>query len=215
MFVGHTALALAAKRRAPTLSLGWLLAAAVGLDLLWPVLLIAGVERAHGAVGATAFNSLVFDWYPWSHSLAMALVWGLAALAVARWRGVGTGAAALLGGLVVSHWVLDYVTHVPDLPLWPGASSPRVGLGLWQSVGGTFAIEGLMFVAGIAIYTRASRARDRIGSIGFWAFLLASAAMWASGPWSPPPPSQAALGWLALGGYLLVLWAGWVDRHRR
>jgi len=213
MFVGHAAVALAARSRTPSIPLGWLFAATFGLDLLWPVFLLLGVERVTIAPGATAFSPLVFDSYPWSHSLAMALVWGAAAFALARGLHRSAGEAAVLGGLVISHWVLDYVTHVPDLPLWPG-HSPHVGLGLWQSVAGTLLIEGAMYLAGIYLYFRTTRPRDRIGAVGLGVLLFLCAALWAPGPIAAPPPSARALAWFTLGLWLFVAWAGWADRHR-
>jgi hypothetical protein len=214
MFVGHTAVALAAKSRMPTVALGWWVAAAFALDLLWPFFLLAGIEQVSIAPGATAFNPLIFDSYPWSHSLAMACVWGIALGGIARWRGMTPRAAALLAAVVVSHWVLDFASHTPDMPLWPGVA-PRLGLGLWQSVPATLLIEGLMFTGGVVLYLRATRAVDRVGVVAFWSFILISTLMWASGPWSPPPPSSRALAWFALGSWLLVVWAQWADRHRR
>jgi hypothetical protein len=213
MFVGHTAVALAAKSRIPSVSLGWYVAAAYALDLLWPFFLLAGVERVSIVPGATAFTPLVFDSYPWSHSLFMSCVWGLAVVAVARWRGLGSSAAWLLGALVVSHWILDFASHAPDMPLWPG-HSPLLGLGLWNSIPATLIVEGALFALGIALYARKTRARDRIGSIGFWLFVILTTVMWASGPWSAPPPSPRALALFAPLAWLLVLWAGWADRHR-
>lgn len=213
MFVGHTAIALAAKTKAPKVSLGWLVAAAFTLDLLWPLFLLLGIERVSIVPGATAFNPLVFDSYPWSHSLLMACVWGLCAAGVARRFGASNGVSALIGAVVVSHWILDWVSHAPDLPLWPGRS-PLVGLGLWNSVYASLLVEGGIFLAGIVLYVRSTRAVDRIGSVAFWAFIAVSAAMWAAGPWSPPPPSPRTLAWLSLGGWLLVAWAGWADHHR-
>jgi membrane-bound metal-dependent hydrolase YbcI (DUF457 family) len=213
MFVGHTAVALAAKSRVPSVSLGWWIAAAFTLDLLWPIFLLIGLEQVSIARGATAFTPLTFDSYPWSHSLLMACLWGICAAAIARWRGQSAAVATLFAVVVVSHWVLDYVTHAPDMPLWPG-DSPRVGLGLWNSVPATLLIEGIMFTAAIVLYLRAMRAVDRVGVVAFWSFILISAAMWASGPWAALPPSARALAWFALGSWLLVPWAGWADRHR-
>ena len=214
MFVGHTALALAAKRRAPDLSLGWLYAAATTLDLLWPLFLLLGVERV--AIGSVTggFDTLTFTSYPWSHSLLTSIGWGIMLAALARACGLRFSHALLLGLLVVSHWVLDLVTHAPDLPLWPG-SSIRVGLGLWGSIPASFVIEGSLFAAGIWLYASATRAKDRIGSYGLWGFLLVSTAMWASAPFVPPPPSAMAVAWSAMIGIpLLVVWAWWVDAHR-
>jgi len=213
VFVGHLAVALAAKARAPQISLGYWVAAAIALDLLWPVFLLLGIERVTIAPGATAFTPLIFDSYPWSHSLAMAAVWGMLAAALARWRGQSFGVAVLLALVVLSHWLLDYATHAPDMPLWPGAS-PRIGLGLWQSVPATLLIEGIMFTGAVALYLRRTRAIDRTGHVSFWSFILISAAIWAAGPWSPPPNTRA-LAWVGLAAtWLLVAWAAWADKHR-
>ena len=213
MFVGHAAVALAVKARTPGVSPGWLVAAAFALDLLWPVFLLLGIEQVSVVPGATAFNPLVFDFYPWSHSLLMACVWGLCAAAVARWLGMPNRLVVVIGAVVISHWILDWVSHVPDLPLWPGRS-PLLGLGLWNSVSGTLLVEGAIFLVAIAMYVRSSRPVDRIGSVGFWTFVVVCAVLWVSSPWSPPPPSAQALAWFSLGGWLLVAWAGWSDRHR-
>lgn len=213
MFVGHIALALASKRAQPTISLGWLIAAVTMADLIWPVLLIAGVEHVRIAPGATAFTPLAFDAYPWSHSLLTLTLWGLTLAAVARWRAKVTPVqAVLLVLLVVSHWVLDWITHAPDMPFWPG-SSPRVGLGLWNSIGGTLVIEGALWIAGLTLYLRGRRASGSTGLVAFWSFVVISTAMWASSPWSPPPPSAQTLAWMALIGWIMPPWATWADRH--
>ena len=207
MFVGHTALALASKARAPEAPLSLLIAAVFGLDMLWPLFLLAGIERVRIEPGNTAFTPLAFESYPWSHSLLMACVWGaLLALVPRRHR-------LLVGALVVSHWVLDFVAHRPDLPLWPGRS-PLLGLGLWNSVPATLLVEGLLFGAAIYLYVRATRPIGRIGSFALWSLLLLQAAIWISGPWSPPPPSARAIAWVCLAGALFVPWAAWIDKHR-
>ena len=115
--------------------------------------------------------------------------------------------------LVVSHWVLDWVTHRPDMPLYPGG--PKVGLGLWTSEAGTVIVETIMFVAGAALYLAATRARDRIGRYGLWGFLAFLLLSYAASLFSPPPPSPRpiAIGAIVFG-WLFVAWAGWVDRHR-
>lgn len=213
MFVGHTAIALAAKRRTSSTNLGWFLAASFALDLVWPVFLLLDIERVRIAPGAYAFGPLLFESYPWSHSLAMACVWGALFFALARWRRIQLGTALLLGAIVVSHWVLDFIVHVPDLTLVPG-SSLRLGLGLWHSIPGTFMIEGSLYLLAIVYYVRGSRARNWIGSWALWSWLLVSAALWASGPWGTPPPSQNVLGWVGLGAWLFILWGARADANR-
>ena len=211
MFVGHLAVALAAKRAAPRVNLGWLMAGVTALDLIWPVLVIAGVERVRIAPGATAFTPLVFEHYPWSHSLVMAVVWGIVLVAIARWRGV-RASALLLIALVASHWVLDYVTHAPDMPLWPG-ESPRYGLALWNSIPGTLIVEGAMWLIAIVLYLQIHPLRTTGRKITFWALVAVCTVMWATSPWSPPPPSERALGWFALIGWIVVPWAAAADRR--
>jgi hypothetical protein len=154
MFVGHFAAALAAKSIAPRASLGTLTFAAQWIDLLWPVLLLAGLERVRIEPGATATNPLVFEHYPWSHSLVAVLGWALliGALHFAARRDVRT--AIVIGALVASHWLLDLIVHVPDLPIAPGG--PVVGAGLWNHRAAALLFELGLLAAATAIYVRAT-----------------------------------------------------------
>ena len=213
MFIGHIAVGLAAKRVAPKTSLGLLVAAPLALDLLWPILVLAGVERVRISPGDTAFTPLAFTSYPWSHSLLMSLVWSVAAgAAYWVWRRYRAGALVLAGG-VFSHWVLDAVSHRPDLPLYPG-SGTMIGLGLWNSVPATLAVECTMFAAGVWLYASGTRSSDRVGRYGFWAFVAFLAAVCAMNVFGPPPPSVRAIGFAGLALWLLPLWAWWFDSHR-
>jgi len=215
MFVGHFAAAFAAKKAAPKASLGMLVLAATFLDVVWPVLVLLGVETFRIAPGVTAFSPFDFQSYPWSHSLLMTLVWS-ALLAWAYYRAASgdRSGAFWVGALVSSHWVLDLVSHRPDLPLYPGGAA-REGLGLWDSIGGTFVVEGALFALGVALYAWTTRAKDRVGSIAWWALVVVLLALWIPGPFSPPPPGERAV---AIVGIIAVLiftpWAWWVDRHR-
>ncbi len=170
MFIGHFAVALAAKRAAPRASLGALTAAAQLLDLVWPVLVLAGVETVRIEPGNTAFTPLNFVSYPYTHSLAAAvlraIIGGVAYWLVSRYR----AGAIFVGLAVVSHWFLDWITHRPDLPLAPG-SRVYVGLGLWNSVPATLIVEGLLFAGGVWLYAAGTRALDRIGRLGFWSYV--------------------------------------------
>jgi hypothetical protein len=213
MFVGHTAVALAAKSRTPRTSLGVYVAAAYALDLLWPALVLLGVERVRIDPGNTAWAPLDFESYPWSHSLVMALLLGLAGAAIVRACSADRQSQLLVFLLVVSHWVLDFASHRPDMPLWPGAS-PKVGLGLWNSVAATLAVEGALFAGAVALYVRATSASDRTGVVAFWLFVGFQALLWATSPWSPPPPNTTMLGWVGIATWLFPVWAWWFDRHR-
>jgi len=212
MFVGHLAVALAAKRVEPRAPLGTLVGAAFAFDLIWPVLLLAGIEMVRIDPGNTAFTPLAFDDYPWSHSLSMAFVWAVAVGRVAAAVLKHARAGLIIGLTVLSHWVLDFLMHRPDLPLWPGG--PEVGLGLWNSIPLTLVVEGVFFAAGVAIYLRATRARDRVGTWAFWTLVLLTTAIWISGPLSPPPPGVTAIAVVGLALWLFPMWAVWIERHR-
>lgn len=214
MFIGHFAVALAAKRVTPRTSLGWLFAGCQLCDLIWPVLLLAGVERAHIEPAATAVTPLVFDHYPWSHSLLMTVVWGLVLGGIYLARRGDRRAALVLGLVVVSHWVLDWVSHIPDMPIVPWGG-PRVGLGLWNSVVATVAVEGLMFALGAWIYSRITRPRDRTGRWAWVSLVVVLVAIYLANVLGSPPPSMAAVAIGALAIWLLVWWGAWVDGHRR
>jgi hypothetical protein len=213
MFLGHFATAYAAKRLAPRTSLGTLFGAAQLPDVVWPVLVLTGIEKATIAPGDTAFTPLRFDSYPVSHSLLTVAAWGAVFGAVHFWRKRRPLDALVLAALVVTHWVLDFVSHRPDMPLWPGG--PRLGLGLWSSVSATVVVELLMFAAGLSLALSATRARDRIGRWGFVGLAALLLLIYAANATSPPPPSMEAVGWAGLLGALLLLGLGvWVDRHR-
>jgi len=214
MFLGHFAVGLGAKRAAPALSLGTLFAAAQFADLLWPNLVLAGVERLEIVPGATAVNPLRFVSYPWSHSLVALAAWGvlLAALVTLFRRGRRFEAATLVA-VVVSHWVLDVASHLPDMPVTI-AGSARLGFGLWRSLPWTLTVELLLLGLGAASYLRATRARDRIGSAGLAVLLALLVAIYAASLAGPPPPSPEVVAWSAQAMWLFVLFGWWVDRHR-
>jgi len=212
MFIGHFAVGLASKRVAPRASLGVLMAAPNLLDLLWPIFLLLGWEQVRIDPGNSAFTPLDFVSYPISHSLLTACGWGVL-FALLYWaltryiRG-----AVVIAFSVVSHWVLDFVTHRPDMPLYPGG--PRVGLGLWNSIPATIAIEVAMYVAGAWLYLSMTRARDRVGSYSLWGFLAFGLLTYVANILGPPPPSAHAIAVFALALWLVPLWAWWIDRHR-
>jgi hypothetical protein len=213
VFIGHYGAGLAAKRFTPYTSLGTLVIAAQLLDLLWPTFLMLGIERVRIDPGNTRVTPLAFEYYPWSHSLLMAIVWAaLAGTAYAVFRRHTRG-AWIVSAAVLSHWVLDLVTHRPDLPLWP-PNGPMVGLGLWNSVAGTVAAEALVFSGGLWLYATHTEATDRVGRYALAAFAVTLPLIYAANLLGPPPPNTDALALVAQAQWLLILWAMWVDRHR-
>jgi len=213
MFVGHFAVALAAKRAAPQLPLALLFVAVQFLDILWPLLVLLGIEHSRIVPGITAASPLDLYDIPYSHSLLMSLVWSLL-FAAPWWLRRQARAGLLVGGCVFSHFVLDWITHRPDLPLWPG-NSAKLGLGLWNSLGAAIAVESALFAFGISCYLGGTRATTRAGSIGFWALVLVLLIAWLSGVFAPPPPSiQVVTVSVLIVMPILLAWAWAIDRGR-
>lgn len=212
MFIGHFAVGLAAKRFAPRASLPVLLAAPQFLDMLFPLFVLAGIERVAIVPGLTAVSPLDLQEIGWSHSAVTSVGWSvLFALAYARWT-KQVREAVVLGACVFSHWVLDWASHTPDMPLWP--RGPKVGLGLWESVPLTLAVEVPMYALGVWIYTMQTRPRDRRGAVSFWALVATLAVMYVGAVFGPPPPGPGLLIALGLGSWALLYWAWQIDRHR-
>jgi len=212
MFIGHLALGFAAKRAAPRVSLAMLFAAAQLADILWPVLVAAGVEQVRIAPGFTAFTPFDFVSYPYSHSLVFLIVWGVVLGFAYRQLTGDRQAFGVLAALVVSHWVLDVATHAPDMPLYPG--SVKLGLGLWNSIPATLAVELAMYAAGLWVYLRATQARDKAGRWGLLSLAVFLIVVYVASIGSAPPSIPGIYLPAIAGIVLLTVWAWWADRHR-
>lgn len=213
MFIGHFAAGFAAKRVVPKVSLGVLIGAAGFLDFLWPAFLLLGWERVRIDPGNTAFTPLAFDAYPYSHSLVAAAGWSV--LCGALYRAVQRDArgAVVVALLVLSHWLLDALSHRPDLPLTL-IGAQRVGLGLWNSFPATVLVEGSLFGAGVWVYARFTRPIDRVGSLSFGVYIATLVVLYGANVFGPAPPSWQAVAWTSLLTPLLVVWPMGFDRHR-
>jgi hypothetical protein len=213
MFLGHFAVALATKTAAPKTSLGILVLAAQFADLLWPILLLLGIEQVRIVPGLLPVSPFDFTSYPISHSLAAELGWGVF-LGVAYFIAKRDARSALIVGLVVpTHWVLDFIAHRPDMPIYPG--SAKFGLGMWQSLPLTVLVEYGLFAAGIAIYLGCTRAFDRTGNVALWSLLGLLAVLYLGSVFGAPPPNVRVLAFSALAIWITVPWAAWADRHRQ
>jgi drug/metabolite transporter superfamily protein YnfA len=158
-------------------------------------------------------SPLDFNDYPISHSLLTAIVWAvlLAGIYYALRRRLKS--ALVIGSAVISHWVLDFIVHRPDLPLWPGGQA-RFGLGLWNSWPATIAVEVLFFGGGLWIYLICTRARDNAGRYGFWALVALLFFGWVITLFAGAPPNVTAIAWGGLTMLLTVPWGWWADKHR-
>lgn len=212
MFLGHFAVGLAAKKVAPPASLGALIAAPILLDLLWPIFLLLGWEHVTVEPSSNPFLRLVFDSYPISHGLVAVVGWAtLFASLYFGFTRYAVGSIVIWLG-VVSHWVMDFIVHRPDLPLYSGGR--LFGLGLWNYRGVTIGIELALLVLGVFLYLGQTRAKDWIGDYVFWAFILFLLAAYGAATFGPPPRSVKMLAISTLFAWLFIPWAWWFDRHR-
>jgi membrane-bound metal-dependent hydrolase YbcI (DUF457 family) len=213
MFVGHFAVGFGAKAVAPRVNLGYLVTAAALVDLLWTIFLLLGLEHARVVPGITAVSPFDLYDYPWSHSLALDLFWALAAGGMFwAWKRDRRG-AAVIAAAVLSHYLLDWVSHAPDMLLWPGGQL-KTGLGLWRSMAGTVVVEGSLWVVGLALYLRYTRPVDRIGRWSFWLYVAVMTALYGSSLFGPPPADMRPVAFVNLLTVLFLIWPAWFDRHR-
>lgn len=213
MFIGHFGTGFGAKTIDKKLSLGTLFLAAQFIDLLWPFFLIFGIEKVKIVQSNSPFLNLDFVYYPFSHSLFGVIIWAILFGGVYFLIKRNFKSALLLAALVISHWVLDLVSHIPDLPLsiW---GNTKVGLGLWNSTIFTILIETAIFFLGLYYYLRSTKPNNKKGSIGLWgltAFLIITYVMSII---SPPPPNESAIGYTGLSQWILIIWAYWVSNNR-
>jgi uncharacterized membrane-anchored protein len=214
VIVGHFALGLAAKRVAPHTSLGTLQLASAVPDLLAFAFLILGVEHARIAPGITAYFYIdAFD-IAISHSLVMDVVWAALFGFVYRMRQGSWRGAGMVMGLVLSHWVLDAVSHRPEIPIAPGLPQ-RVGLGLWNSLLATFLVEGTMWVVAVALYVRATSPRRPAGTCLLCVVVAVLTLLWIAIPFLPPPTNLLIAEVRNLVSFSVILAAFfWLDRLR-
>ena len=214
MFIGHFAAGMMAKKVQPSISLGTLFLAAQFLDLLWPTLLLLDVEHVAIAPGISKVTPLDFTDYPISHSLLIVIGWSLIFSVVYYLISKNRTGSILLGTLVLSHWILDLVVHIPDLPLYPG-DSPKVGLGLWNSTLLTNLAEGVIFISGIWIYLKTKKELSQKVNAWFWSLVVFLLIIHVINFIGPPPPSVNAIAWAGHLQWLFVPWAWWADRSAR
>jgi len=214
MFIGHFGAGLAARQIDKKISLGLLILASQFIDLLWPILVIAGIEKVKIEPGNTAFTPLNFVNYPFSHSLLAVIIWGLLFTAVYYFFKKEVRGAIILGALVLSHWALDLFTHRPDLPLFPW-SDFKVGFGLWDSVLFTIIIEGGIFAAGIYLFLKNAGKRDEKFNVRFWSFIIFLTFIYFVNIYGTPPPSEREVGYAGLALWVFVLWGFWIDKKEK
>lgn len=214
MFIGHFAMGFGAKKYAPTVSLGILFLACQLADFIWPNLVLLGIESVEIEPGITAMTPFNFIHYPYSHSLIALLLWAsLFGALYAFLTRVGTRAAIVIGVLVLSHWILDVVTHRPDMPITL-SDATLIGAGLWNYPVVAVSLELLLFAGGVLLYARHTKPLNRKGHIGFWGLVIFLLVVYVANLAGPLPPSATAVAWSAQALWLVVIWGFWIDRNR-
>jgi len=215
MFVGHYGVSLAAKATKNSIPL-WILFVAVQLlDVCWSFLVLLGIEKVRIVPGITATNPLDLYYMPYTHGLMGALLWSIAAgLAYKMFRKAdGWSAASFVGAAVFSHWVLDWLVHRPDLPLY--ANSFKVGLGLWNYPALAFGLEVVFLFGGMYLYLRTTKSIARGGGLGMVIFGLVMLVVQAVVFFGPPPTSDKSAAVTALLVYFaFAAIAYWLEGKR-
>jgi hypothetical protein len=214
MLVGHVAAALIAKRLQPRLSLGTATVATLIADVLVFSFVLAGIEHVQFRSGAVPGEYFTGDDIALSHSLATSAIWGVVIAAASGWRRTGHRLAAILIALAVSHWILDVVSHQPDMPLAPWLAS-RIGLAGLTGVGPLMVLEGLLWVSAVALYVSGSRSTNSAGRYVFWGGIASLTYVWYYNAYLPPRITSEEAPIEALILLLLAIgWAFWMNRAR-
>ncbi len=195
MFVGHYAAALAAKGVDRAIPLWTLMLAAQLLDVLWAGFVLLGVEHIRIVPGFTATNPLELVSVPFSHSFTSAAIWSLVAVMAyntfaqyGRVRGV----AALVGVVVLVHWLFDALVHPAQLPLY-GNRCP-VGLGLWRYPVLSTTVEVALLLGGLVFFLGAARPRAASLRHGIVVLAVVLGLVQVVAAVGPPPPSVTVVG---------------------
>ena len=214
MLVGHYAVALIAKRAEPRINLGTLVLAAMFADIAWCVFMILGLEEVQFKSGVGAGKYFYATNIALSHSLLMDAVWAtLLATAYLLRRRYRHG-ALMIFLVVLSHWLLDFVSWRPDLPIAPKLHR-HVGLGLWSSIPATLLVEGGFWLFAVIIYVRCTRSKGLTATFVFWVGIGLLTLMWLNNIAGPPPQNPKTAPFASLIVFsLTVAWAYWVNRSR-
>jgi membrane-bound metal-dependent hydrolase YbcI (DUF457 family) len=208
MFIGHFAVGLLSKKNDKLPSLAMMFLAVQWLDLIWPILVLFGIESLSIDPGNTKLTHLSFDFYPYSHSLLASFVWSIILGAFYFFFTKSRNRSLILGGLVMSHWILDLITHRPDLPLTP-FSEIKVGLGLWNYPVAEIIFELLIFTFGAWLYFKSSNFKRKTS---FWILIAFLIVVHLMNLFGPPPPNTMAVAWSANLMWLIILWAWWIEK---
>ena len=213
MFTGHFGAGFAGKKFSKSASLGTYFLAAQWIDLVWPILVLFGIEKVEIEPGISSVTPLNFSYYPFTHSLVGVLLWSILFGTIYFFIKKNYKTSIILGLLVLSHWFLDLIVHIPDLPIIPGEGL-KVGLGLWNSFAATLIVEGLVFTIGLYLYLKSTKTKNKTGNYYLLGLVIFLVAIYISNLIGPPPESAEAIGIVGNAQWLIILWGYWIDKNR-
>jgi hypothetical protein len=208
MFIGHFAPALVAATHKDAPSLPVLFVAAQLVDWVFFGLVLAGVEAFRIVPGFSEVSPMDLYHMPYTHSLAGGMIFAtLFGMALTFWTKNGAG-AAIAAAVVLSHWFLDLLVHMPDLTL--AGMPPKLGFGLWDHKIIEMPLEIVLTMAALAYYA-AKRGGWRMPVIGLGAILLVLQGIdWFGEKPSEVGTSMILLAWFAFAAATVAAW--WADR---
>lgn len=218
MFAGHLAPALVLKKMERRLNLGWLFFAGLFHDFLFGILVLLGLEQVHIPSNFAQTHYMTFT-FPYSHGLVASLVWSVVGFAITyavlpRLTVKERKQAGLAIALAVfSHFVLDWLTHIPELPLL-GEGSPKIGLSLWNNLPLALTLEVALDAIGFIFYLAVIKPKTNLAKYGLGALLLFITTMTVLGmalAETPPPVTGAAMSWI-IQPFLICGLAFWFDK---
>ncbi|MCB9061548.1 MAG: hypothetical protein H6622_08510 [Halobacteriovoraceae bacterium] len=213
MFIGHFAVGLGAKKLQPKINLAILFIACQFLDLIWPSLVLLGVEIVKVDHHATVVTPFDFIHYPYSHSLIMTAIYSIFFAIIVGWYMKDRLSGIISGTVVMSHWILDFITHRPDLPI--GFSGEKYGLGLWNNLFFAFILESALFIASVLLYN-SMKDFSRNQKISFWIMVCLLYISYFANVFGPKPPVDLPASMIAgpaLFMWIFVIWAYFIDRE--
>jgi hypothetical protein len=219
MFIGHYAVGFALKKVEPRLSLGLLIFGATMVDILFGIFLFVGLEHAKIVPGASVVSPFEFYDYPISHSAVGATAWAaIGFLAYWQWPSDNHASrkrpALIFAAAIFSHYVLDVISHTPDMPL-AGNNTFKLGFSLWNSIAATMVVEVGLFLSGVILYQRMTRNTSTAGKYGLASTVVILMVFYIAGIFGPPPPNMATVGiMITVGQLAFVALAFWIDRKR-
>lgn len=213
MFIGHYGPAFGAKAALRKVPLWVLFIAVQFMDVVWSILVMAGIEKLRIVPGFTQGSPLDLYFMPYTHGLfgaiALSILFGCVVAAIMRTNKLAV--FWICAAAVFSHWILDYLVHVPDLWIY---GDVKIGLGLWHWLWISLPLEIASLIIGALLYARYVPAKPR-GDFWLWLFVALMAGIQLYNSFSPPTGTPQEMAQSALIAYaVLAALAGLVDFSR-